>query len=96
MTNAIEELVRAAKEARSVALRIMSAEMDRLPQYRCDGNVDRVWEILNALNPALAAIEQQENDYNLCPICKGPADNGHDREYPPNPYVCTRCTAEKQ
>jgi hypothetical protein len=26
-----------------------------------------------------------------CPICKGPADNGHDRELPPNPYLCTKC-----
>lgn len=26
-----------------------------------------------------------------CPLCGGVADNGHDREYPPNPYVCTKC-----
>ena len=31
-------------------------------------------------------------DYlSMCPMCGGPADNGHDRGYPPNPYVCTKC-----
>ena len=31
-------------------------------------------------------------DYlSRCPMCGGPADNGHDRGYPPNPYVCTKC-----
>ena len=28
-----------------------------------------------------------------CPQCGGPADNGHDRQLPPNPYWCTRCVA---
>jgi hypothetical protein len=27
----------------------------------------------------------------VCPQCGGHADNGHDRELPPNPYVCTKC-----
>lgn len=31
-------------------------------------------------------------DLSKCPQCGGPADNGHDRELPPNPYHCTRCT----
>ena len=26
-----------------------------------------------------------------CPVCGEPTDNGHDREYPPNPYVCSKC-----
>jgi hypothetical protein len=26
-----------------------------------------------------------------CPGCGGPADNGHDRCIPPNPYFCTKC-----
>ena len=30
-------------------------------------------------------------DVTKCPVCGGSADNGHDREYPPNPYVCTKC-----
>lgn len=32
------------------------------------------------------------NDLDKCPGCGGYADNGHDREYPPNPYYCTKCT----
>lgn len=30
-------------------------------------------------------------DLSVCPQCGGPADNGHDREYPPNPYLCRSC-----
>lgn len=29
-----------------------------------------------------------------CPQCGGPADNGHDRELPPNVYVCKRCAGD--
>ncbi len=36
----------------------------------------------------------QEPDLSRCPQCNGPADNGHDRSIPPNPYLCTRCMAE--
>ncbi|MCK5020123.1 MAG: hypothetical protein KAS32_23920 [Candidatus Peribacteraceae bacterium] len=25
-----------------------------------------------------------------CPECGGIADNGHDREFPPNPYLCKK------
>lgn len=32
-----------------------------------------------------------KNYLSVCPLCKGDADNGHDREYPPNPYLCTKC-----
>lgn len=30
-------------------------------------------------------------DLTKCPCCGGPADNGHDRCYPPNPYFCKKC-----
>ncbi len=30
-------------------------------------------------------------DPHVCPGCGGPADNGHDRCWPPNPYYCTKC-----
>jgi hypothetical protein len=30
-------------------------------------------------------------DLNKCPNCNGPADNGHDRCFPPNPYYCSLC-----
>jgi predicted RNA-binding Zn-ribbon protein involved in translation (DUF1610 family) len=36
--------------------------------------------------------------YNIffCPVCGGEADNGHDREVPPNAYVCSKCTAKQE
>ena len=43
---------------------------------------------------AARAEPVQEPDLSRCPNCTGPADNGHDREVPPNPYVCTKCMAE--
>lgn len=30
-------------------------------------------------------------DLNTCPQCGGEADQGHDRECPPNPYLCSKC-----
>lgn len=33
-------------------------------------------------------------DLTKCPSCGGPADNGHDREFPPNVYACTKCSAK--
>lgn len=36
----------------------------------------------------------QEPDLFHCPKCGGPADNGHDRSIPPNPYFCTKCMGE--
>jgi hypothetical protein len=35
--------------------------------------------------------EPPKVDLSKCPKCGGPADNGHDRCYPPNPYYCTKC-----
>ena len=35
--------------------------------------------------------EPGEVDLTICPACGGPADNGHDREVPPNPYYCDAC-----
>jgi len=41
-------------------------------------------------------MPELEPDLSKCPKCGGPADNGHDRELPPNPYFCTKCTAERK
>lgn len=38
---------------------------------------------------ALSALEQPRLE--TCPKCGGVADNGHDRELPPNPYLCSKC-----
>lgn len=37
------------------------------------------------------ALPEPEPDLEWCPMCGGPADNGFDRCFPPNPYACTRC-----
>lgn len=42
----------------------------------------------------LTAISTQrmwDKGLSKCPKCGGAADNGHDREIPPNPYHCTKC-----
>lgn len=39
-------------------------------------------------------MRDEEPDFRTCPMCGGPADNGHDREMPPNPYLCTKCSAD--
>ena len=31
-----------------------------------------------------------------CPECGEPTDNGHDRCFPPNPYVCTKCMEQER
>lgn len=53
------------------------------------------WNTLNAIYwHAIDKAEPDEltkNSLNVCPKCGGPADNGHDREMPPNAYHCTRC-----
>lgn len=48
--------VKALEDIFSVAQSILSKEMDRLPQYRCEGNVGRSHEIQSAVKQALAAI----------------------------------------
>jgi site-specific DNA-methyltransferase (adenine-specific) len=44
--------------------------------------------------PTLAKVDDEKPDTSKCPLCNGIADNGHDREYPPNPYVCTKCVED--
>jgi len=41
-----------------------------------------------ALSTVDAALAQ---DLNACPNCGGPADQGHDRCYPPTAYLCSKC-----
>ena len=41
-------------------------------------------------------MEQAEQDLDTCPGCGGVADNGHDREFPPNPYYCTKCSEQAE
>lgn len=52
----------------------------------------------NSLERELAAAHAYAADtrgrLDTCPSCGGPADNGHDRELPPNVYDCTKCAAK--
>lgn len=48
------------------------------------------------LDSAFPVREQPEPNISKCPKCGGPADNGHDREIPPNPYYCTKCEQPAQ
>ena len=54
----------------------------------------RLGEVLGIIGPL--NLDLVRPDVTKCPICDGPADNGHDREYPPNPYICTQCVDERQ
>lgn len=46
---------------------------------------------------AITKIWIEENpDLSKCPKCGGPADNGHSRDLPPSPYLCTKCSGSKQ
>jgi DNA-directed RNA polymerase subunit RPC12/RpoP len=54
--------------------------------------IDQIREALRAPTPR--EIELSQPDYlSRCPGCGGDADNGHDREIPPNAYWCSKCTA---
>ena len=46
----------------------------------------------NAIAALRERLAETANDLTRCPNCGGPADNGHDREVPPSPYWCSKCT----
>ena len=73
-----EALLRQALEALEVSTRFVYADM----RPQCESTID-------ALRERLA---ETTDDLTRCPNCGGPADNGHDREVPPNPYWCSKCT----
>ena len=53
-------------------------------------------EIVRAFRDALRSSKDlPEPDLTVCPECGGPADNGFSREFPPLPYVCSKCTEGK-
>lgn len=58
--------------------------------------VDNLNNSYGALDALITRMEQNTvPDINKCPKCGGAADNGHDREVPPNPYYCTKCTQKQ-
>ena len=38
----------------------------------------------------------ENKNLTVCPRCGGDADNGFDREIPPNAYLCTKCTERER
>lgn len=51
-----------------------------------------LWGAVAYIDACAAMIDDDyEPDLSKCPGCGGPADNGHDRCMPPNPYYCTKC-----
>lgn len=71
-------LLRQALEALEVSTRFVYADL----RPQCESTID-------ALRERLA---ETADDLARCPTCGGPADNGHDREVPPTPYWCSKCT----
>ncbi len=40
------------------------------------------------------SLDREGRSLSECPGCGGPADNGHDREDPPNVYYCSKCESK--
>ena len=76
--DAAEACLRQALGALEVSTRFVYADL----RPQCESTIA-------ALRERLA---ETADDLTRCPNCGGPADNGHDREVPPNPYWCSKCT----
>lgn len=73
----IEQTIKDARDALPGTIRIDAQEI-----------IDMAAAEIERLRGALA---HKRGTCDICPTCGGPADNGHDREYPPNTYCCTKC-----
>lgn len=51
--------------------------------------------LVRLTNDNIIIYTEEPNSFE-CPICGGPADNGHDRSCPPVPYVCIKCEKAKK
>lgn len=63
-------------------------------QQRFEDQIDR--QLDHLVDDLLEHLDQMEQDLSKCPTCGGPADNGHDRSYPPSPYICTKCERKQR
>jgi len=66
-----------------------------------DGARKALREALDYIPPPLPEdlypeCEDEKPDLTKCPACGGIPDNGHDRECPPNPYICSKCKTAYQ
>jgi len=76
--------------AKALALAEFSLQVATRSLELISEEVDRVVASSSGVSP-LKGTDDNTIDIGVCPECGGPADNGHDRCYPPNPYVCTKC-----
>lgn len=89
--DAMEEIIRLRRERETLRAEII--------EWRIQ---DAVRECLNALHLIDLTqckwcgrrTEKGESCLDCCPNCGGPADNGHDRSFPPSPYFCTKCEGD--
>lgn len=65
------------------------ALIDALKSIAANTCCDTCQEAKLVAQEVLAALELPRLE--TCPKCGGIADNGHDRELPPNPYLCSKC-----
>ena len=50
------------------------------------------WYDSNILNQAEPeTVTNNKGNGKKCPKCRGTGKDGHDREYPPNWYICDKC-----
>jgi hypothetical protein len=66
-------------------------EQARLTGWKVPPTVQVARAIERAHGIGVEAEPAPEPDLEWCPMCGGPADNGHDRCYPPNAYACSKC-----
>ncbi len=65
----------------------ISVDVGLYAQYTMYTNIAE----LKSLIKECESGNDEKPDLSKCPNCGGPADNGHDRCLPPNPYYCTKC-----
>jgi len=100
------DFVRAADKAREALASTAQAgaEAERKIKEWC---VESAWKWWNDRSPerpcgrdtleaAILGTGGEAVDLSRCPKCGGPADNGHDRCLPPNPYFCTKCESGEE
>lgn len=76
-----------------IKMRMEYAMDDPCPEWDDYEDLD-TQEKFDRLKAAILGTGWEAVDLSKCPKCGGPADNGHDRCLPPNPYFCTKCSGE--
>lgn len=86
---ACEALATTAQAGAEAERRVLEAAWERLLAAFPPDGVEG--EVVQGAKAAILGTGGEAVDLSKCPKCGGPADNGHDRCLPPNPYFCTKC-----